>query len=143
MARTPYDVNASWDDPYERRNERRQVGRTPVNLKIKIAVDLANKPAPLVGPGVVDDISPTGLRCRTKHSLTAGQFVKIQIPTKDMPSELGLPKGFIGAAQVTRAEQRDGGICEVAVRFDEDLRTDIHLAIFVEHLQTMGRVASA
>ena len=143
MPRTPYDVNASWDDPYERALERRAVARTPIRFKIKIAVSLANKPAPLVGPAVVCDISPTGLRCWTKHRLAPGQPVRLSLPTRDCPAELGLPKKFLGGAQVVRSNFVENEVSDLALRFDEDLRDDIHLAVFVEHLTTLARTASA
>ncbi len=143
MARTPYDVNASWDDPFERRKERRSAIRTPVRFMIKIAVDLANKPVPLVGPGVVEEISSEGLRCRTKHRLSPGQGVKVAISTSELPADLGLPKRFVGGAHVIRTSMLPDSVSEVALKFDERLRDDIHLAVFVEHMQTVSRAASA
>jgi hypothetical protein len=143
MARTPYDINASWDDPFERRQERRAVARIPAKFKIKIAVDLANKSTPLVGSGVVDDISPEGLRCRSKHRLSPGQSVRIMITTGSLPTDLGLPKRFLGGAQVVRTNQTHDDVSEISLRFDDALRDDIHLAVFIEYLQHSSRAASA
>lgn len=143
MPRTPYDLNASWDDPFDRPKERRKASRTASRFQVKIAVTLTNKPVPLVGPGIVQDISATGLRCRTKHRLAPGQPVTLQLPTSSSPSELGLPKKFFGGAQVVRSRLGSDGVSEVAIRFDEDLRDDIHLAVFVDHLGTLARAASA
>lgn len=143
MARTPYDVNASWDDPFERRHERRSRPRTPARFTVKIAVNLANKSAPLVGPGVVDDISPVGLRCRTKHRLSPGQPVQLLISTQELPQDLGLPKGFMGTAQVIRTNPLEDSVSEVSLKFDESLRDDINLAVFVEHFHTLSRATSA
>ncbi len=143
MARTPYDVTASWDDPFERPKERRTVARAQARFKVKIAVNLANKPAPLVGPGVVCDISATGLRCRTKHRLAQGQAIRLFVPTKGFPTDLGFPKSFLGGAQVVRTKSMDDGVFEVAVRFDEDLRDDIQMAVFVDHLHSLAPAANA
>ena len=143
MPRTPYDVNASWDDPYDRPKERRHASRASSRFQVKIAVALANKESPLVGPGVVHDISVSGLRCRTKHRLAPGQPITLLVPTSNFPSEMGLPKKFLGGAQVVRSKLGPDGVSEVALRFDEDLRDDIQLAVFVDHLSSLARTATA
>jgi hypothetical protein len=142
MPRTPYDVNASWDDPFERRTERRVAPRVPARFTVKIGVKLAHKRAPLVGPGIVDEVSSIGLRCRTKHRLAPGQSVQLYISTKAFPPELALPKAFFGQAQVVRATLAEEDVSHVALRFDEALRDDIHLAIFVDHLHSLARTAN-
>ena len=143
MPRTPYDVDASWDDPFERVAERRAVARVHAPIRVKIAVNLAHKRAPLVGPGVVEDISPVSFRCRTKQRVAPGQSVRVYISTKGFPPDLGLPKSFLGGAQVVRSNELHDGVYEVAMRFDEDLRDDILLSVFVEHLQSVAKPANA
>jgi hypothetical protein len=126
-----------------RARERRAVARTPARFKIKIAVTLANKPAPLVGPALVHDVSTESLRCHTKHRLSPGQSVRLSIPTSTHPPQMGLPKKFLGSALVVWSNALDSGVYDVALRFDEDLRDDIQLAVFVEHLQSVARTANA
>lgn len=140
--RAKYDVDAHWEDPCEPHAEKRVSPRARASFHVKIAVDLVNKPRPLVGPGLVDNMSTAGLFCRTKHRLAPGQWVKIHIPTEMCPPEMGLPPAFLGSAEVIRTLPEDGRVSRTALRFDERLASDIQLAIFVDYLQSLGQVAT-
>ena len=83
MPDTPfYDVNAVWDDPFDRQPERRATARFEVRLKIKIALKVEESEKPLVGVGRVRNISTEGLYCLTKHRLTSGDEVTLQFFTQ-------------------------------------------------------------
>lgn len=142
--RIRYDLEAEWDDPCEPRAsavEKRVAPRAQAKFHIKISLNLVNKPRPLVGPGLVENISAAGLFCRTKHRLSPGQWVSLYLPTKVCPPEMGLPPVFMGDGEVIRTLPLDERVQQTAFRFDEALAEDIQLAIFVDYLQTLGGVS--
>ncbi|PCJ56186.1 MAG: hypothetical protein COA73_12720 [Candidatus Hydrogenedentota bacterium] len=136
--RVQYDTDAKWDDPFDKPEERRNAQRHPESFRIKLGVQLKEHPKPLVGPGVVQDISISGLRCRTKHNVQVGQILKVSIPTKEFPDTIGLPIGFVGDAHVVRTFADDPGVNQICIHFDEELATDMNFAHFIDQLPTLS-----
>jgi len=136
--RQRYDTHAQWDDPFEKTEERRHAPRHAESFRIKIGVQMDENPKPLVGPGLVQDISVSGLRCRTKHRVQVGQRVKVSIPTKEFPDSTGLPLGFQGDAQVVRTYIDDPGISQISIRFEDELAADMNFAHFIEQLPRLS-----
>ena len=140
MAR--YDVKESWDDPFEHHDERRTAPRYRVRLKLSIEVDSPERGGRLHGPGIVRDISHTGTRLVTKHELTPGQRVSLDIPTASAGDEVCLPESFAGSAEVLRVERGEGGCAEVVFRFGENLFEDMEFALFLESSKRAAREAA-
>jgi len=141
MARVPrYDVQAEWDDPFERHEERRSSERAEVRIRVSIAAKVEGHTALLKGPGIVRNISPTGMCLVTKHVLEPGQQVTLQIPTESCPSELCLPEAFEGTAEVVRVLPDEKNRMVAAFRFGDDLAGNMEFAMFVERIQELARV---
>jgi hypothetical protein len=135
-----YDIDANWDDPCERVRERRSAPRCRASFLVKIAASVPESPTPLVGPGRVDNLSTTGLRCLTKHRLRAGESVQVAVPTKEFPEVRDLPRSFVGAARVVRADTRKDSTQVVCLQFDEDLSSNMDFSLFWDHLNTLSTV---
>lgn len=137
--RTPYNVDAAWDDPTERAADRRHAKRNPTHTSIKLAVQIPDKSEPLVGQGIADNISVSGMYCRSKHTVNAGQPVEIYINLRDCPRSMGLPRALMGSGHIMWVKSEGEKVLGTAIRFDEDLSDDINLAIFVDYLGTLAR----
>lgn len=135
-----YAIDKVWDDPYEHLQERREAPRFDYKFRMAItAADLEQKRR-VVGPGIVRNISLTGVLLVTKHSLNPNQRVLLEVPTGGCADTMCLPAAFAGTARVIRAHDLDGGKQNVAMRFGEELFQNMEFAIFIDALQTMSRV---
>jgi len=137
--RSPYDIQATWDDPTERPADRRHVTRANSHVSVKLAIQLPEKAQPLVGQGIADNISVSGMYCRSKHTVKAGQPVEIYINLRDCPRSMGLPRALMGSGHIVRVQPEGEKVLGTAIRFDEDLSDDINLAIFVDYLGNLAR----
>ena len=137
-----YDVNAVWDDPFDRPPERREESRFDIRLKIKIAVTVDDSDTPLVGIARVRNISTQGVYCLTKHRLTVGQEVKLQFFTQGCPTDSGVAGQIYGTGRVVRVEPVDRRRSYVAIEFDKDLSENIEFAIFAEYLRSVSGIRS-
>lgn len=137
-----YDVNAVWEDPFDRPPEHRAESRFDIRLKIKIAVEVAESDKPLVGIARVRNISTQGVYCLTKHRLTVGQQVKLQFITQGCPTDSGVAGQIYGAGRVVRVEPVDRRRSNVAIEFDEVLSESIEFAIFAEYLRSVSGIKS-
>lgn len=137
--RQPYDIEATWDDPTERPPERRHAKRIPTHVAVKLALVVAEKSQPLVGQGIADNISVSGMYCRSKHSVAAGQPVEVYINLRECPRSMGLPRALMGSGHIIWVKPEGEKVLGTAIRFDEDLSDDINLAIFVDYLGTLVR----
>lgn len=143
MPDTPtYDVNAVWDDPFDRPTERRAESRFDIRLKIKIGVDVADSDKPLVGIARVRNISTQGLYCLTKHHLTVGREVKLKFFTQGCPTDSGIAGQIYGTGRVVRVDPVDRRRANVAIEFDKDLSENIEFAIFAEYLRSVSGMKS-
>ncbi len=141
--RIKYDINAEWDDPYEHLEDRRKTDRCVENVTIKIAVQVENHADPLVGQGLVLNISQTGMLCRTKHRLTVGQDIQLSIPTQGYSGTEPLPRKFIGSAKVARVITVDDTVQNVGLEFGSALSDNMSFAIFIETLQAISSMKAA
>ena len=140
MARLPrYDVKAEWDDPFEEHEERRSTDRIDVRIKVSIAVKVEGHTTLLRGPGIVRNISPTGMCVVTTHVLEPGQHVMLQVPTESCPSGLCLPETFEGTAEVIRVLPDKKNRMVAAFRFGDALIGNMEFAMFVEIFQELAR----
>ncbi len=137
-----YDVNAEWDDPFERTSERRATSRYKSRFEISLSVDDPEK-GHLVGPALARDISVHGAKVITKHKLEAGQSVTVAIPTDICPASMGLPKAFMGTGEVLRAEAVDGSKMLAAISFGDSFSGNMEFAVFVEYLYSISAVLSS
>lgn len=137
-----YDVNAEWDDPFERTTERRASSRYKSKFKISLSVDDPEK-GRLVGPALARDISVHGAKVITKHKLQAGQSVTVAIPTDLCPASMGLPKAFMGTGEVIRAEASDERKMLAAISFGDTFTGNMEFAVFVEYLRSISAVLSS
>jgi hypothetical protein len=135
-----YAVDKAWDDPYEHVDERRNAPRVRCRFKLSIAADEAERNRRVVGPGLVRDISLTGILLVTKHSLKPEQRVQLEVPTLGCVDSMCLPDSFEGTAEVIRSNELEGGKSDVALRFGEDLSQNMEFAIFIDALMTVSRV---
>ena len=137
-----YDVNAEWDDPFERTSERRASSRYKSKFKISLSVDDPEK-GRLVGPALARNISVHGAKVITKHKLKVGQSVTVAIPTDLCPASMGLPKAFMGTGEVIRAEASDEGKMLAAISFGDNFTGNMEFAVFVEYLYSISAVLSS
>ena len=93
---TRYDVNAAWDDPFERRVERREEKRAGVPLEINISVERSGLGVARTRKAAVKDISLSGIQVATDEKLIPGQLVGLTIPTTLCRENLCLPEAFVG-----------------------------------------------
>lgn len=138
--RTPYDVDAAWDDPFERANDRRAATRCRAAFLIKIAAHVPESKTPLVGPGRIEDLSIYGLRCVTKHRLTQGEVVQVAIPTKEFPEASNMPRSFVGSARVIRIAMQDDAHSVVSLQFDAEFASDMNFTLFWDYLNALSAV---
>ena len=137
-----YDVNAVWDDPFDRPPERRAEVRFDIRLKIKIAVEVPNRDKPLVGIGRIHNVSTQGVYCLTKHKLTIGQEVKLQFFTRGCPTDSGIAKQIYGTGLVVRVDPVDERRSNVAIQFAKNLSENIEFAIFADYLRSVSGIQS-
>ncbi len=135
MAR--YDVNAVWDDPFERSADRRAAVRFELKVRVSITVESQEHRHRLVGPGAIRNISSTGAYLITKHALKEGQRVLIAIPTVEKPVDLLLPEAFVGPAEVIRVESDEENRVRAALRFADELVQNLEFAMYMRHLKAL------
>jgi hypothetical protein len=138
-----YNVNAVWDDPYDRSENRRESERFDFRIKISIAVEQTGTRSRLVGPGIVRNLSLTGAYLVTKHHLVPGQRITLAIPTKRFPVAEILPAYFMGTADVIRVEHREDGTIRAAIKFGEVFTQNMDFSVFVRSLQAVRQTLAA
>lgn len=131
---TQYDVDATWDDPYDHLQERRESERFDFRIKMSIAVNHDGSRSRLVGPGIVRNISLTGVSVVTKHRLVPGQRITLAIPTKRFKLAEILPAYFMGTADVVRVERREDGTIRAAIKFGESFTQNMDFSVFIRSL---------
>lgn len=136
--KSKYNINAEWDDPYERQAERRSRERCVESFRIKMGVRVDGHKNLLVGPALVENVSQSGLLCKTKHALTEGQVVHLSISTRDYSKGKDFPLKFIGVARVVRVEPVDQNVMRAALDFGADLSEDMSFSIFIETLHSVA-----
>ncbi len=137
-----YDVDAAWDDPFERNHERRRAKRHRFLLKATLSVEIPGTRQHLIGPAIVQDISTTGIWALTKHRLTPGMVVSLILPTGPCPSDLFLPESFTGDARVIRVRSLEDSRSLVALQLAETFSQNMEFAMFVDYLGTIARTIS-
>ena len=137
-----YDLDAKWDDPFEKQEERRRAGRFLIDFKFDIRAPIHHKQGYMVGPGVVKDMSQSGLRLISKHTLWPSQEIKISIPTHMCSESMRLPSAFTGSARVVRVVPKEGKRKEASVRFSKSLSEDLEFAVFIESLMSLSTFIS-
>lgn len=141
--RMAYDVNAPWDDPCEKKDERRIASRAHSQFKITVTVERTSTALQLVGPGLVKDLSDTGVLMLTKHQLHAGQQVTLIIPTNFCPDSMGMPEAFLGPAEVIRVKPVDERRNLSALHFGPALSNNMEFAVFLEYLRSVSAMMTA
>ena len=136
--KSKYNIDAKWDDPFERREERRSRERCIEKFRIKMGVRVDGHKNLLVGPALVENVSQSGMLCKTKHSLHVGQEIHLSIPTREYSRGQDFPLKYIGTARVTRIESVDGNVSEVALDFGSDLSEDMSFSLFIEALHSVA-----
>lgn len=132
--RFAYDVDSTWNDPFEKAPERRATTRHHFTAVLSVRVQVPGDPRPLVGPARAEDLSVNGLLALTKHQLHIGQRVMLSIPTEEIGIELGLPAAFVGAAEVIRLHPIEGRLVKAAFNFSDNLSSNMDFAVFVNAL---------
>ena len=140
--KSKYNIDAEWNDPFERQSERRVSERCPERFVIKVGVKVAGREALLAGSGLVQNISQSGMLCRTKHQLIVGQEVHLSIRTEGYSVGNNFPLKFIGTAQVARLTALDGAVVDAALVFGSELSEDMSFSIFIEALQSIALLKS-
>lgn len=134
---TQYNVNATWDDPYDHLDERRESERFDFRIKLSIAVNHDGSRSRLVGPGIVRNVSLSGASLVTKHALVPGQRITLAIPTKRFKMAEILPAYFMGTADVVRVERRDDGTMRAAIKFGEAFTQNMDFSVFIRSLHSV------
>jgi hypothetical protein len=131
-----YDTKSEWDDPFEQADERRRVRRFNTKIRINIALESGSARRNLVGPGIVHDMSESGVYCVTKHELTPGHVLTLRFTTEMCSPELCLPNSFYGPAKVVRTVPDEDDRMFVGIVFGNDLKQNMDFSMFVQHLET-------
>jgi PilZ domain len=137
-----YDTDVAWEDPSEKRDERRTTGRFDATMKLKILAETPEQDARMVGPGLSLNLSHSGALVVTKHKLEPRQRVTLSIPTQASMEDGCLPKAFVGQANVVRVQPGPEGCSTVAMRFGRKLYQNMEFVVFMESLQHQTRLAS-
>ena len=141
--KSKYNIDAKWDDPYERQEERRSRDRCAEEFRIKLGVRVQGHKNLLVGPALVLNVSQSGMLCKTKHNLRIGQEVHLSISTKEYSKGKDFPLKFLGTGSVTRIEAVEGNVSEVALDFGVDLSEDMSFSLFIEALQSIANLKAS
>lgn len=136
-----YDLNADWDDPYDRRPEARNVGRFSTKFRVKIYVETPR--GTLVGPGIVNDLSISGMCLVTKHELKRGQRITVKIPTAVCPDSMGMPRAFTGQADTVRIKNLGENRSLVALKFLPELSENMEFVVFLDYLSSIASVMTS
>lgn len=138
--RKSYDIHAEWDDPFERRTDRRQYGRCKSNFKLSVTTDNGQAKGRMVGPAVLLNVSVGGALALTKHDLRAGQRVRVSFPTDFCPDSMGMPREFLGHAEVMRVGAVDERKWLVGLRFGPAFTENMEFAVYMEYVQSISSV---
>lgn len=143
MPKTPYNIHAEWDDPYDHQRERRISARLKAKFRLSLSVDSGNGPGHLVGPGIVQNMSEGGVSVLTKHSLRPGQTVHIEVPTHFCPPDMCLPDRFEGEGDVIRVDDLGERKSLVGIRLGEAFSENMEFAVFVDYVRSVSKVMSS
>lgn len=141
--KSKYNIDAEWDDPYERKEERRSRERCVEQFRIKMGVRVNGHKNLLVGPAMVLNVSQSGMLCKTKHTLNVGQEVHLSISTKDYSKGKDFPLKFIGTGRVARIDNVGGNVNQVALNFGSDLAEDMSFSLFIETLHSISELKAS
>ena len=130
----PYSIDQDWDDPFEQRPERRRSFRHPKRFRCAIgAHDSGNRDA-ISCPGMVMDVSTTGVRVVTGHALEPGDRVELTLPTLGMSEQACLPDAFHGQADVVWSATLTGSGSQGALAFGNAFLQNMEFSLFLERL---------
>lgn len=138
-----FDTNVAWDDPTERRTERRAADRFHVPLRVSLIADVPGRKGRLVGPGKIHDLSMSGAALVTKHKLAPDARVDVSFPTDMCPDAMCLPEEFAGTARVIRSTDRGNGKSDVALAFGDALAENIQFAMYIDLLRNVAPAMKA
>lgn len=137
-----YVVNQPWDDPFDHLSERRRAARFPYRTKLIITAATSDGRRRLVGPGIMMDLSLSGVKVITKHKVEIGQHVGLELRTEPVAHDACMPDAFKGSAVVVRSIPGPGRRSEVALSFNDDLALNMEFALYVDRLQAVSKIAS-
>lgn len=143
MAVYVFDTNVAWDDPTERREDRRRAERFHVPLRVSLTADAPARAGRLVGPGKITNLSMTGAAMVTKHKLAPEARVDVTFPTEMCPDAMCLPQEFAGSARVVRSVDRGNGKSDVALAFGDALTENIQFAMYIDLLRNVAPAMKA
>lgn len=141
--RRAYDVDIPWDDPFDKRPEKRTATRCTTHFRVTITAKVEGRRTLLIGPGIVQTISADGAFLVTKHRLKKGQMIRLDILTDFCPDHLGFPAAFIGSCEVTRVMPGSGDRSSIAIRFGERFRQHMDFVVFLDYLDSVSSLMSA
>ncbi|GMW03969.1 MAG: hypothetical protein AMXMBFR84_51030 [Candidatus Hydrogenedentota bacterium] len=130
-----YNVNQAWVDPYDTPANRREADRFPVRAKLSMTVENQSIRQTLVGPGIIENLSRTGVLVKTRHKLRAGQRISIAFPTARFRGDIVFPEAFMGTAEVVRSTPLGDGVVSAALSFGDAFTNNMEFVLFVEFLQ--------
>jgi len=130
-----YEVNASWDDPYERLKNRRRAVRARACLPVRVEAHNGGERR-LIGTGLSENLSYNGMALLTRYPLALSEKVWVSIPTDAYTHDLFLPAEFEGEGEVVRVETTGEGQHRVALRFGSQFTENMEFAVFAEALLT-------
>ena len=132
----PLNTGASESPTSQKGRERRQAERYDVNFKLSISSGNPSGIGLLVEPAEVKNISRLGALMRARRAVHPDQKIVLAIPTEQCPDSMGLPKAFVGPAEVVRAEETVERKCLVALRFSEAISQNRDFAGFMDFIKT-------
>lgn len=141
--RKRYDIHAEWDDPFERKTDRRLSRRWKSNFTFSVTVDDGRAKRRMVGPAVLLNASMGGGLALTKHDLRKGQRVLSSFPTDFCPESMGMPREFQGHAEVMRVEAVDERKRLVGLRFGPAFTENMEFGVFMEYVQSISSVMAS
>lgn len=143
MNRPRYDLNATWDDPFERRADRRSSPRVRTEFRSELSVRAEHARGRFVGPALVQNLSLTSLCTITKHALQPGQRVELRFATDALDVDDVLAEEFRAECRVLRVEPMDGRRNIVVLALPKSLTDDMEFARFFRQIETPSRPALA
>lgn len=118
--------------------ERREAERFQTMLKFAISRTDPCGNGLLVEPVHVRDISRVGALVTTRHQVEPSENVLLSIPTDQCPDSMGLPRAFVGSAEVVRTLGKIDHNTAIALRFSEVISHNREFAVFLDFLREVA-----
>jgi len=135
-----YDVDSTWDDPFDYLEERR--GHPRFDSRLTLSASREVDGLRIVGPVKLHNLSLGGYFGVTKHAVEPDEIIVTRFETSMCPDHLCLPSDFTGSARVVRVRV-DGRRRFFGVVLSNTLCDNMEFAVFIEYLHGEASVAKS